>query len=45
MWHFMGAGIARWMVCTLLIIGPYFLLGRALMENKQFGKRTYRFAD
>lgn len=44
-WHFMGAGVARWVVCALLIIGPYFLLGRGLMENKHLGKRTYRFAD
>ncbi len=45
-WHFMaGTGAARWVVCALLIAGPYVLLGRGLMENKHLGKRTYRFAD
>jgi NADH-quinone oxidoreductase subunit H len=45
-WHFMaGTGAARWVVCALLIVGPYVMLGRGLMENKHLGKRTYRFAD
>ena len=44
-WHFMGPGLARWIVCALLVGGPYVLLGRGLMENKHLGKRTYRFAD
>lgn len=44
-WHFMGPGMARWVVCALLILGPYILLGRGLMENKHLGKRIYRFAD
>ena len=44
-WHFMGPGLARWVVCTLLVVGPYVLLGRGLMGNNNLGKRTYRFAD
>ena len=28
-----------------LVVGPYLLLGRALMAGKHFQKRTYRFAD
>jgi NADH-quinone oxidoreductase subunit H len=44
-WHFMEPGVSRWMVGSLLVIGPYLLLGRALMEGKQFQKRTYHFAD
>ena len=44
-WHFMEAGAARWAVGSLLVIGPYLLLGRALMTGKHFQKRTYRFAD
>lgn len=44
-WHFMGPGWARWVVCVLLVVGPYVLLGRGLMGNKQLGRRTYRFAD
>jgi NADH-quinone oxidoreductase subunit H len=44
-WHYMGPGLARWAVCGLLVLGPYVLLGRGLMENKQLGRRTYRYAD
>jgi NADH-quinone oxidoreductase subunit H len=44
-WHFMPPGAARWIACSLLVVGPYILLGRGLMEGKQFQKRTYRFAD
>jgi len=44
-WHFMGPGLARWVVCAVMIVGPYIMLGRGLMENKHLGKRTYRFAD
>jgi NADH-quinone oxidoreductase subunit H len=44
-WKFMAAGWERWLVCTLLIVVPYVLLGRALTEGKKLEKRTYRYAD
>ncbi len=44
-WHLMGPGLARWMVCLLLVIAPYVLLGRALMANQKIAHRIYRFAD
>jgi NADH-quinone oxidoreductase subunit H len=44
-WHFTPPGLVRWTICSLLVIGPYVLLGRALFQNKNFGKRTYRYAD
>jgi NADH-quinone oxidoreductase subunit H len=44
-WHFMGAGFARWAVCLLLVLGPYIMLGRSLSEHKQLAKRTYRYAE
>jgi NADH-quinone oxidoreductase subunit H len=44
-WHYMGAGWLRWPVCTLLLAGPYVMLGRGLLETKHISKRTYRFAD
>jgi NADH-quinone oxidoreductase subunit H len=44
-WHFMGAGFARWPVCALLIGVPYVLLGRGLMRKNKIVKRVYRFAD
>jgi NADH-quinone oxidoreductase subunit H len=44
-WHYMGGGWTRWLVCTLLVVGPYVMLGQALLEHKQVSRRTYRFAD
>jgi NADH-quinone oxidoreductase subunit H len=44
-WHFMGPGLARWIVCSLLIIGSYVALARALFEQKKIARRTYRFAE
>ena len=46
-WHFMMPlpALARWIACSVLVIGSYVLLGRGLWEGKQIGKRTYRFAD
>jgi NADH-quinone oxidoreductase subunit H len=44
-WHFMPAGLARWLVCGLLLAGPYVALGRALAEHRRIGKRVYRYAD
>jgi NADH-quinone oxidoreductase subunit H len=45
LWHFLGAGIARWLVCSLIVLGPYILLGRTLFHSNQVGKRTYRYAE
>jgi NADH-quinone oxidoreductase subunit H len=44
-WHFMGAGFARWIVSSLLVAGPYVMLGRALAEQQHLAHRTYRFGD
>lgn len=44
-WKFMGPGPARWLVCALLVLGPYLALGHALFEKRQWSKRTYRFAE
>jgi NADH-quinone oxidoreductase subunit H len=44
-WHFMGAGPLRWLVCSVLIFGAYAILGRGLMENQKLGKRIYRYAE
>jgi NADH-quinone oxidoreductase subunit H len=45
LWHFMPAGAARWLVCSLLVIGPYVALGGRMMGNQNFGKRIYRYAE
>lgn len=44
-WHFLPAGLTRWFVGSVLVIGPYLWLGKALFEHKQLAKRTYRFAE
>lgn len=44
-WHYLEPGLARWLVSSLLVLGPYFLLARALFQGKEIGKRTYRYAD
>ena len=44
-WRFMGPGIERWLVCGAVIVIPYILLGRGLMEGNHIEKRTYHFAE
>jgi NADH-quinone oxidoreductase subunit H len=44
-WHFMAPGIARWAACSLMVLVPYVMLGRSMMEGQKLEKRTYRFAD
>jgi NADH-quinone oxidoreductase subunit H len=45
-WHFMREqpAIARWLVCAALVIAPYVMLGRSLIE-KRIQKRSYRYAE
>jgi len=44
-WKFAGPGLARWLICSALVIGPYVLLGRGLTESRHVGKRSYRYAE
>lgn len=44
-WHFMHPSLSRWLVSSILVLGPYFWLGKALFEHKHLGPRTYRFAE
>ena len=44
-WRFMPSGLSRWLVCAVLVIVPYILLGRGLVQSKKLEKRVYRFAD
>jgi len=44
-WHFMAPGIARWLVSSILVAGPYVMLGRSLTAGNHVHKRTYRFAE
>jgi NADH-quinone oxidoreductase subunit H len=44
-WRFLPPGPSRWFVCAVLVIVPYILLGRGLVQSKNLEKRIYRFAD
>ena len=44
-WHFMPGGVLRWAVCMLLVVVPYILLGRGLMQRQKLAPRVYQFAD
>jgi NADH-quinone oxidoreductase subunit H len=44
-WRFFGDGWVRWVVCSLVLLGSYALLGRALMRKQGLGPRSYRYAD
>jgi NADH-quinone oxidoreductase subunit H len=44
-WRFMTPGGVRWLVCAILVLGPYITLGRALFEGQKLSKRTYRYAE
>ncbi len=44
-WHYIPSGLIRWIVCTILIVVPYVLLGRGLTQSGKWEKRAYRFAD
>jgi NADH-quinone oxidoreductase subunit H len=44
-WHFMPPGLGRWIVCSILVLGSYVMLGRTLLESGGISKRTYRFAE
>ncbi len=44
-WRFMQPGPSRWLVSAILVIVPYILLGRGLMQSKKLEKRIYRFAE
>jgi NADH-quinone oxidoreductase subunit H len=43
-WHFLPGSMLRWVVCSLLVVIPYVLLGRGL-QGWKLKKRVYRFAE
>jgi NADH-quinone oxidoreductase subunit H len=44
-WRFLPHGVLRWVVCSLLVVVPYVLLGRGLAHGLKLEKRVYRFAE
>ena len=45
LWRFMGEGWLRWVVCSAILIGVYVVLGARGMRRKDFGPRSYRYAE
>jgi len=45
LWRLMGDGWARWVVCSVILLAAYALMGGVGMYRKHFGLRTYRYAD
>ncbi|MGC9291848.1 MAG: NADH-quinone oxidoreductase subunit NuoH [Acidobacteriaceae bacterium] len=44
-WRFLPHGPVRWLVCTVLVVVPYFLLARGLAQGRKLGQRRYRYAE
>ena len=44
-WRFFGEGWLRWVVCSLVLVTAYVLLGRVLMRRQGLGARVYRYAE
>jgi NADH-quinone oxidoreductase subunit H len=45
LWHFMGEGWLRWVVCSALLLVVYVGMGRVGMQRKRFAPRSYRYAE
>ncbi|WP_420236473.1 NADH-quinone oxidoreductase subunit NuoH [Telmatobacter bradus] len=45
LWRFMGEGLLRWVVCSVLLLAVYVVLARTGMRREHFGPRRYRYAE
>jgi NADH-quinone oxidoreductase subunit H len=45
LWRFMGAGWARWVVCSVILVVAYVALGLFEMRKGKIGPRSYRYAE
>lgn len=45
LWRFMGEGWLRWVVCSAIVLGTYVLVGRSEMRRRNYGPRSYRYAE
>jgi NADH-quinone oxidoreductase subunit H len=45
LWRFMGDGLLRWVVCSLILLAAYVGMARGGMGKQRFGPRSYRYAD
>jgi NADH-quinone oxidoreductase subunit H len=44
LWHFLGHGWARWVICSAILAVSYVLLAWAEMRGRRLGPRSYRYA-
>jgi NADH-quinone oxidoreductase subunit H len=44
-WRFMGEGLARWAVCSAILLVAYAGMARVGMRSEKFGPRSYRYAE
>ena len=44
-WHFMGPGWARWIVCSAIVGTFYVAMGRIGMRQRKIAPRSYRYAE
>jgi len=44
-WHFMSAGVLRWLICGAMVVVPCILLSRGLKQRKKFQVRKYHFSE
>jgi NADH-quinone oxidoreductase subunit H len=45
LWHFLGDGWERWVVCSAILALAYVGMAWAGMRSKHFGPRSYRYAE
>jgi len=45
LWHWLGAGLARWLVSAALLAAAYLALGRAVSGAAKMPQRHYQLAD
>src|SRR5438034_1318887 len=45
LWRFLPPGLERWVVCSVMLVVPYVLLGKGLSGRQPFAKRSYRYAE
>jgi len=45
LWRFLGDGWMRWVGCSAILLLAYVIVGRAEMNRKHYGPRSYRYAE
>jgi NADH-quinone oxidoreductase subunit H len=45
LWHILGQGWVRWLVCPAILIGIFVLMAQTGMRRGKIGPRSYRYAD